>query len=384
MFALAAIAKITDPLASAVFVRHHLQRWSIPLDFDLMIVGCVVATELSFCVALAVWGPRRRVVLPIGAVLVGYTIILGASVFDEKAPGCACFGVLAARANALNLNIAGLVRNAGLIGMCAYMTASDRSAGTDSQAAPQRTRTFRVSSRAFTLIELLITISVIGVLIMILMPTLASVRKHARVTRELVTAREVASATTMYTDAWQSVFPYMARAGHPLSPMMLGGRALPDSSAYFQQAAYYASLLHPEYYSDRASIESKQWSSQGNVSGEIPGLVGTLFFLTQTAFAAPSYFGAFDTPDDDSLYRPVRTSECAFPSAKILILDMKAGAYASPEGLYDRNKVVVAMTDGSGAFHECNIETDNVSFRPLFGLPFVGMTTHDGIAGRDF
>lgn len=385
LFAVAAVAKMVNPQAATAFAQYHLQKMSMPPELATSVVACAAATELLFCSVLFVWGARRAIVLPLAVLLVCYSALLAIALLDKKAPGCACFGVLSARASAMHLNLASVIRNVGLIGVCWYLFATGRAAQGFIRDDLNKPLGLPPARRAFTLIEVLVTIAVIAVLLGILFPALAGARKSARVTRELATTRQVATATTMYTDDFQSVMPFFARAGAPLFPMKVGDYELPDYTAYFQQAHFYPSLLYPNYYGDRASIEDAWLTSRGDPSGTHPNVWGTTFMLTQTAFAAPSYFGPFENPQDNALYRAVRTSECAFPSAKILVLNLNMGAYsADDESRTIKGKVLAALVDGSTGARAYDIENPNACERPLYAVPWAGMTTHNGIAGRDF
>lgn len=384
LFGLAAIAKIVSPRPAAAFVQYHLQKLSMSPEQATTIVACAAAIEVLFCLGLFVWGARRVIVLPLAILLVSYSVLLVLALLDSKAPGCACFGVLSARASAMHLNVAGVIRNAGMLGMCWFLMVAERSPKVAVAAEHHGLPEPPAFRRAFTLIEVLVTIAVVAVLLAILFPALAGARKSSRVARELALTRQVATATTMYSDDYQAALPFFARAGAPLSPMKIGDYEFPDYTAYFQQAHFYPSLLYPNYYSNRASIEDPWWTSKGDPSESHPNVWGTTFMLTQTAFAAPSYFGAFETPQNNALYRAVRVSECAFPSTKILILNLNMGAYSADEAHNIKGKVLSTLADGSASARSYDIENPNACERPFYAVPWAGMTTHDGIAGRDF
>ncbi len=65
----------------------------------------------------------------------------------------------------------------------------------------------RPSSPAFTLIELLTVIAIIGILAAILIPTAASVRAHARQSQCVSNLRQVGVAMAAYADANRGAFP---------------------------------------------------------------------------------------------------------------------------------------------------------------------------------
>jgi prepilin-type N-terminal cleavage/methylation domain-containing protein/prepilin-type processing-associated H-X9-DG protein len=61
--------------------------------------------------------------------------------------------------------------------------------------------------RAFTLIELMVVISIIAILIGILLPTLSAARLRARKVTCSAELRQIGLAVQMYRDEWNGVFP---------------------------------------------------------------------------------------------------------------------------------------------------------------------------------
>ncbi|MCC6228990.1 MAG: type II secretion system protein [Phycisphaerales bacterium] len=294
-----------------------------------------------------------------------------------QSPSCPCLGTLGI-GGPLG-HVAGVIRNTGIIG-CLLVglirPVNSPDAGTVDAAR-------RVARRAFTLIELLVCIAIVAVLIAILLPALRGARAQAAIVKRISVVQQTGVALALYMDANAEVFPYMGTRGNPDAKLVLDHRPIEFTSPYFFQCALYINLISPAYAPIDPSLEVLVHEARP----DLRDVLRSPLYLTQTAFAAPSYFGPFETPDDRSLYRPVRRAEMTFPSQKALLLDLRSGSHAEQGSIrWASNRVLVSMGDGSTRLREFVLdeENGNWSARSYYGLLICGMTTHNGIAGRDF
>jgi prepilin-type N-terminal cleavage/methylation domain-containing protein len=79
----------------------------------------------------------------------------------------------------------------------------------------------QVCARGFTLIELLVVIAIIALLASFLLPALARAREKARVTKCVANLKQIAVATFLYADDFQS-YPYGVLTGYSQWDLSLG------------------------------------------------------------------------------------------------------------------------------------------------------------------
>lgn len=72
-------------------------------------------------------------------------------------------------------------------------------------AGRERSRSRRGGRGAFTLVELLVVIGIIGLLTSLLLPAMAGVRQQAQATRCSVNLRSLATGWSMYANAYKGV-----------------------------------------------------------------------------------------------------------------------------------------------------------------------------------
>lgn len=98
-----------------------------------------------------------------------------------------------------------------------------------------------MKKHGFTLIELLVVIAIIAILAAMLFPVFAKAREKARQTSCLANCRQMITATMMYTDDWDEIYPYGYNPDGSLFPV--GTYA--DGSLNMYDAAPFVAMHQP-------------------------------------------------------------------------------------------------------------------------------------------
>lgn len=238
---------------------------------------------------------------------------------------------------------------------------------------------------AFTVIELIVCISIVGLLVAIAVPVLSDARDRARFATSLSAHRQLMQSLSIYTQNNRDTHPYIV-AGQ--LPQQQGGAdiALGPNSGLMPvaQSSEWINLLLP---SSPALLElvypSVMWFPDSRVSHDELGRYRGAFRASPTLFAVPAYFSD-DNPLTPAMLRATRVHEIAFPSAKIILRDLASTAYNPPDLAHPSLfRYTYAYADASArVIRQGDLDAPVVT-RPLCGGPEPGMTTRDGLAGRD-
>lgn len=238
--------------------------------------------------------------------------------------------------------------------------------------------------RAFTLVELLVVIVVVGILIALIGPHFSAARGQARFANALSTDRQVFLALRLYGEDHGERLPYLATAGSPLGPLRFRDEAFPGSY-FLGQTWHWASVIVPDYFDPRRAIETDRAREVLQELGFPDGVVRSHIFLTHCAFAAPAYWTPDQPPDDLSLFRPTRWSEVRFPASKGLLLNTQLGAVSPQEDRTAGTQGVIAVgwADGSAKSIPFTLDSALIVERPFGAIPWPVLSTRNGLAGRD-
>jgi prepilin-type N-terminal cleavage/methylation domain-containing protein len=293
--------------------------------------------------------------------------------------GCGCLGALAALApSRADLPLA-LARNFGVVLIClALWPARPQAAPSSDDSAEVGPDPARLPGRsAFTLIELLASISILSILIALSVPAMRFAKEGAKGIVGLSNQRQALAAVFAYGHDEREGLPFLGTPGRPDEPVRFGNLVL--SSSYFTaNSRSWPSLLAGTYVTQNAIFRPVHlgWDTD-------PRIVSTPLAFTHGAAAAPEYWRA-DEPSREQHFRGARFNEIDAPEAKGLLLDLGRGAF-SPSSR--ESWIAVGWADGA-AYTRPWTPGDALDFqvieKPAYGaIAWPVLSTRDGLAGRD-
>lgn len=238
--------------------------------------------------------------------------------------------------------------------------------------------------RAFTLVELLVSIGIIAILMGLLVPTLARTRVSAMEIRALAQLRDLGITMELYLQDSRGVYPW-----HPVGvPYRYAPPGTPAGTLYSSDEPWaikylWATTMHSvapwsEHYLNWLGVRPPD-------TGEVPWANSDgssnypTYHYSNSFVGDPACWLNSGTPRPS----PVRALSVRFPASKALMFD--SGRPYLPIAYQDRPTRAVLAADGSAAMRD-----DQDAARPFPNRlrPGLGVSIyHDtpgGVLGRDF
>ncbi len=233
------------------------------------------------------------------------------------------------------------------------------------------------SSRAFSLIEIVLIAGIVAVLIAIALPALSLVRERSRDAVSLANLRSHAAIVQMYASEWRDSFPAITDPTRPYSTLSIQDYVIEDVP-YFHAFYYWQFVLADDYY--------------GGVllhpSAVRPGTQGSLsYHYSCSLIADPGYWDEY-TRSGPSQWRTTRLGEVVFPSHKAVFVESFPTVPYFPEK-FTRRPLNLALADGAarGAGNSDLMPPvrsgDGLGDGTFHRLGIYGMHTVGGVSGRD-
>lgn len=397
VFLAAALGKALRPVEFGMVVRYLLPP-SISGDrFVSAGVLLILAWEAFLGACLLAGAGWRGLLGAAGVTLLGFTCVLVLLAADPVSPGCGCLSLLRWSQSVSRDAPAGIVRNIAMLWIVWYLW---RTTGRQEQGKPILhagqtpggvTPGGRgISPRAFTLIEVLLSIVVISILLSLALPTLATARERGRTIKSLSLERQLAAVIGLYSADYADSFPYFMTPGQPEGPKRLPGLTMGRFPAYFIAGSVYWPNLLRGTYLDEAVAQAAGLPDAG-VSNQAAGYpldtVRSRYLLTHTVFADPNFWHGDQQPDDLSLLRATRQHEVTFPAQKGIFLDILGGLFDPARRRLGNvgTDALVARCDGSAGIIVWNVQdTKRIVGREYGAIAWPVLSTRDGLRGTDF
>lgn len=243
--------------------------------------------------------------------------------------------------------------------------------------------------RAYTLLEILITIATLGVLVTIVLPRLLSTKDRAAEARQLLRLRTHAQVVSMYLQDFGDAFPcpLQPRPGLQLIRCEHSGQTV--EAKYFDVFQFWNIALADRYYDgdpDSAVFGTRTDDHRAGVNS---------FAYSPVFLAKPTYWNLRTRTRLADQVGPTYGHEAAFPSNKIVFVDWESagfneqspgGSARAPSAFIDAHAAVVApsqlstrgppLTDLAG-------QASDFALSYLSPIQTPQLYTLDGVRGRD-
>lgn len=248
-------------------------------------------------------------------------------------------------------------------------------------------------SRAFTIIELMVSIGMIGLLLGILLPALAGARERAREAQSLANLHNLGITITAYTQLHKGAFPFPPRdpggitgwgpvVWHPSGDRRSDGAIIVYIAGPWDAWAWWPALLHDvapwnEHFESWISPGTRLDSRSDPAWSNAPVAVG--YFYSNSFLGKPVIWSS--SPASEADIGPIISDMVAHPSAKAIFFD---AVRAYLRTITPTSPRPVLFVDGAASLRLDADATPPVRNQLTHFTPRLYHDTPWGVQGRDF
>lgn len=377
-FLWSALEKIID---ISVF-ETSLAKWSlIPSEHIFPIAIGISCLQLA---AALMWLSRTGAAAAVWIAVVLLVLFSAFAAYQaaiSTVPKCDCISILDQYFQQQDQLRYALARNAVMVFMLVVGTVLTHG----QMRMPYRARAVSGAERAFTVLEMMLVIALVGVLVSLLAPSLGRARDLGRRSVDLANMRSHAAVFHAYSIDWRDNFPFFMDP-RATSTVLRPSQGQPVAIPYFFAHAFWNYALADGYY------EGSHWHKSFYTPTRRP-MRGTSYYYGCAFLASPSYWNQRTRTGLTQLV-PTSHHQVRTPSIKALFTFIDFQPSAAPTGALVmpdlQAEVLLGMVDGNvrgvayGAILPGVPTGDGTApgERHLGDTP-PSMHTMDGVEGRD-
>ncbi len=255
-------------------------------------------------------------------------------------------------------------------------------------------------ARGFTLIELMISIGIIGILISMLLPALSKMRLAAKQTKGMANLSSVAKSFELYGNSY-GTYPFI-EPGSPIQgpngPMpvpegMVGAQWIRPGAIIISSDPFEMEWMWASPMAKFTEVEKNYptWVSPG-LPTRLPDIEDVepreqiSVRLSNSFIARPELFGP-NGKDDPKMIAPVRQGDVLSPSSKVMLFDAHVAYYSKRPQVVDSHydaPTPMAFADGHGDAKNPVKANDAVANIMRGNSKIKLHSTANGVRGQDY
>lgn len=306
--------------------EFDLRSWTfVPEWVQHVAVLAIPTAEIAIATAWFIGLRRPLMVAFAGVLLCTFTLIYAVHLYFGVRPACGCGGALVAFEIIHRNGPALIEKNVGILAMLgtgvvipwtSARSGRSTSSTSDNAGGPPDTLPASRAQRAFTLIELLLVIALVGILLAMLFPSLKGVRGQSREVKSLSQLQQHTHIMALYANQYTDFMPYFTNPETEWTIVRNPSRDYEIKTLYFGAHTRWNVALATEFYD--GDHLSPVFQSPDDPSRIFPSAG---YWYSCTFLANPRFWNPRFREPSRQQWKAVHLSDVTFPSYKGMLID---------------------------------------------------------------